>query len=385
MTETMTFEAAARPPAPRRPLASTYRWYACELVSGGVLNEFPVVPSSALKHTIGRYDTCDFGLPIPAVSPKKDWITATQPGRTMLVCERVEDQVIVWGCMVLARERGSEPVVSLSGVTLEGYLDRRWVGTHTFADVDEGTIASAILADVAASGIGYTISSPNTGTRRDRSYNATQLRSAYAELQALMGISGGPEWTVSLAWGDDSHSWVRKTFRLAKRLGTAADPAAGPPAVFDYPGSIESYKLREDYSSDKGANQTRALSDGEGASQPLSDLFTDESALANGAPLFQYAESYSGVGNRETLNQYAAGDLAVLKNGAQILTLTAVEQTAPKVISAWDIGDDIGVHVTKSYGHPKGATAIGRALGWELEVAGAGARKVTPILWGADA
>jgi hypothetical protein len=378
----MQMLVSPRPPAPPRRRASTYRWYGCDLVTGAVLEELPVTPGGPLKRTLGRYETLDLALPIPDVSPKKDWIGATDPLKTMLVCERREDRRIVWGCMVVARDRGSSPTASLAGVTVEGYLDRRWVNDHVFSDVDQGAIATAILADIAPDGIGYDVVSPNTGVLRDRQYFADQVHTAYYELQQLMSLLDGPEWTVELEWGDDSHTWVRKRVRVGSRIGVATSE---PAAVFDYPGSIASYVLREDRSSDKFANQTMALSDGEGASQPKSSRYTDQASLDAGHPLVQYAETYSGVTQSTTLNAYAQADLRVMKTGANVLTLSAIEKSAPQVISDWDVGHDIGIHVKKSHGHPAGFTAVGRALGWELEVTGEGPAKVTPIMWSEDA
>lgn len=211
--------ASPLPPEPvvRGPVEVA--WLAADLKSGQIAAELPgLYANGTIARSIGAYTSCDFSLPLASTS--RGWEAATQPGRTMLVA--VAGDLPVWGGMVLVRKGGTDPNVSLGCATCEAYLDRRYVGDHTWRQADEAAvIAAGLFADANTEGIGLTIDAPATGVLRDKTYEANADKTVYSALTDLMGIIDGPEWTIDLAWAD-GQTRVEKIARVRKRIGVAA-------------------------------------------------------------------------------------------------------------------------------------------------------------------
>lgn len=344
------------------------RWYGCDLVSGGVIEELPLHPSGSLSHRLGAYTSAGIVLdlgPAPA-----GWAEATQPGRTMAVL--AIDDVVVWGGMILERKGGTAGTVDLGVVECEAYLDRRYVAEHVWTGADERVIVSGLVSDAQPQGIGYVLDVPVLGTTRDRTYLAKDDKRVYSALQELMAVEGGPEWTVILDWSDATRTAVRKTFRARKRIGVAFSGAVGnaPPAVFQAAGeSAAAYALAESFADPFGANHVIATSSGEGDDRPQSAAAIDSDALGVGRyPRFElrYQPSTS-ITNVATLDDHAAARLAALSRGLAAFSLAARFDAYPRLGVDWQAGDDVGFELVGQR-HPGGVVGIGRALGWTLDL-----------------
>src|SRR5690606_12554132 len=206
----------------------------------------------------------------------------------------------------------------------------------------------------------------------------------YSRLRELMGVADGPEWTIDIEWGDATKTWIRKIFRLRKRIGVqSAEPDAvfttgSASAVMSTVGASEArYTLREDYSSGRGANHIVATSSGEGETRPQSEPARDEALLASGWPRYEHRYSpSSSILNIETLSAHARAALELMRLGSRTLLITARADAYPVLGTHWRIGDDIGYEL-QGHGHPQGLTGVARAIGWQLDPK---AGTVAPIL-----
>jgi hypothetical protein len=352
-------------------------WLGCDLVSGQIIEELQALePAGPLASVLGTYTSANFTLPLPGAP--RDWEGATTPGRTMLVA--VLGSRPVWAGIVLTRKGGTRATVDLPCVSLEGYLDRRYVGDHTWTGQDEvSVILAGLLGDAnSTEGIGFELDCPATGTNRDRTYQDQDDKTVYSACRELMAVEDGPEWTVVLDWTDDTQTAVAKIARARKRLGTAA-PADLPAARFDTQGASSAvYELVEDYSSGRGANHVVAVSSGQGDVRPQSTPARDEDLFDAGWPRWEHRFTPStSISSQDTLDAHARAALAIMGRGALMLQLTARADAYPQLGADWLAGDDIGVDLL-GHRHPDGLSGIGRCIGWELDPK---AGLITPTLY----
>lgn len=367
-------------------MATVVTWFGCDLVSGGIVEELPdLEPSGTIGSLLGAYTSASFRLPIPlgghGAAPK-NWQGATEPGRSMIVA--VLGGQPVWAGIVLVRTGGTDAGVDLACVSIEGYLDRRYIRDHAFVQVDEALIAASLIDDANIEGIGLVVDAPDTGTLRDRSYADKDDKSVYSALRELMGVIDGPEWTIALDWSDATQTAVTTIARVRKRIGypsitpTAVFTTGSAAAVVSSAGASEArYTYSEDYSSGKGANHVVATSSGEGDSRPQSGPARDEDLFAAGWPRWEHRYSpSSSITNVATLDAHAQHALSLLARGARTLTISARADADPMLGTAWAVGDDIGYDLI-GHRHPDGLQGVARAIGWDLDPQ---AGVVSPIL-----
>lgn len=346
------------------------RWLACNLASGRVSEELPeLVPTQPIQAILATYTPGSFDLPL-ATAPR-EWEGAIQEGQAMIVCLLKEQPI--WAGAVLTVACGSEETVRIGCVSLEGYLDRQYVGDHAWVGQDEASvIAAGLIADANIDGINLDVDAPATGTLRDRTYFDRDDKTVYSALRELMGVIDGPEWTIRLGW-DDATQTVSKTVEVRKRIGlSAAVPAAvfdnqpGSSAVFDTVGSAStSYVLTRDFSSGKGANHVMAVSSGQGESRPQS---TPASNIRPGWARWSHRWTPStSITDTDTLDGHAQNALALMQYGSRTLTIAARADTYPVLGTDWDRGDDIGYNLIGP-AHPNGLVGQARAVGWKLDV-----------------
>lgn len=363
--------AAARPPT--RPLVLA--WYGCDLKTGNIVEELPsLTPTGPLSRRLGTSTQTSFDLVLGGASP--EWQAATLPGRTMLVAVDTATDTPVWAGLVLPRDRGSAPTASITAATLEAYLDRRYVDTYTAAAVDKATVVSDLMANPLIDGPPFQVDAPPIGETMDYTLDGTDDRTVLSALQEVMGMDGGPEWTVDVAWNTDRSGFVLP-FRVRAKVGVQA---ASPEAVFDFPGCIDSYTHTESYEADKGATVVQARGEGEGTSRLSSQLYTATDLIAGGWPRFVYRFTpATGVTDPDQLDAHAAQALALMATGSSVWAVTAVASVAPRLGETWALGDTVRIAVAPgpSPGHPDGADTVARAWAWELDPT---ANTIAPIL-----
>ncbi len=367
------------------------RWISCDLVTGRITEELPNLKlSGAISDVLGGITTAQFTLPIPLPVPgvtRFEWEGATQPGRSMIVALGDNDQPF-WAGVILRRNRGTEETARLATTSLNGYLNRRYVGDHDWTGQDDiSVIAAGLLGDADDEGIGLLVDAPASGHLQDRVYKAKDNKTIYRALGELMGVEDGPEWTIDLRWEDADQLVITKTARVRTRIGVAASQPEAvfentTNSVFETVGASETrYQLDEDYTDGKGANHIVAYSSGQGDEQPFSDPARDETLLAQGWPRWEYRfQPSTSISDVATLNSHAQARRAVMRLGGTAWVLDARWSAYPKLAVDWNIGDDIRWEL-EGHGHPDGVSGTGRAIGWDVNPE---TDRVNVILWAPD-
>jgi hypothetical protein len=304
------------------------------------------------------------------------WDEATQKRRMLLVAVDVASRHIVWGGLIRRRTSGPGPWVQCSLDSLERYFNRRYINsTFSFNEVDVAQIAVDVLAPIVADLDPLEVNATMTGTAVSGFYDTTDNKRVGSLLDDLSAtkLAGGIEWTVDLEWADAEHTQLRYVVRIAPRLGTAGGVAA---TRWTMPGCVTDFTYLEDDGEETGANDTIALSSGEGESKPMSTRYEATDLLEAEARFERRFTPATSITSTETLDQYAEADHAATRLGFTQLTITANLDAAPRVNLDWWMGDDIDVALTCDR-FPRRQDADGyweagytrrlRTVGWELD------------------
>lgn len=314
--------------------------------------------------------------------PLSGWDEATAPGRMLLVAIDAEASHIVWGGLVRRRTSDGGPWVQCSLDSIERYFNRRYVNTVlSWTDIDVAQIAADGLAPIAADVGPLEVDAKMTGTTLSGYYDTDDNLRVGSLLDSLASVAGGIEWTVDLEWTDAAHTQMRYVVRVAPRLGTPGGLAA---TQWTMPGAVQSFEYAEDFGEETGANDTLAISSGEGASKPRSTRLEATDLLASFARFERRFTPASSITETTTLDQYAEADHAATRLGLTQLKVTANLDAAPRVNLDWWMGDDIDVALTcERFPRILGAdgyweagyTRRLRTVGWELDL---DARTIVP-------
>ncbi|MEU9400534.1 hypothetical protein [Streptomyces sp. NPDC048242] len=349
-------------------------WLACDLKSGRIAEELQSLTASGpVGRRLGVSASGQFDLDLNGAPP--DWEAATDPGRTMLVPVDSSTGQPLGAWITLTREGGSDPTLQLGAATPECYLDRRYTGSYSGIGQDQAAIMTGVGTAVAVDAPPFVFDAPATGRTMDYDVQDGDDRTILSVWQELMGMENGPEWTVDVEWADAAQTTLRLVIRIRPQIGVQSDQ---PEAVFDFPGCIASYKTLESYEAGKGANSVLAWGDGEGASRLHSDLHLDSGLISSGWCRWENRFTpASGLTDPGQLNLHAAEGLTQMRTGATAWTVQAVASAAPRLGRDWALGDAVRVQIGRSPRHPRGAQAVARVYGWDLDPAG---DTVTPIL-----
>ena len=363
----------------------TLQWVAVDALTLRVLDDLPTLHVDyPLRRSLGQYETGTAHLDLTGAPPQ--WPRATLPGASVLACfdDTDPDRGIQWAGLVIGRTRGPVDVVDLTLVTLEGYLDRRYVGDRTYVALGQNALVADLIAGFVADtgGIGVTVAyaTAGAGQVRDRTYKLLDFTRVYQRMQELMAVQGGPEWTIEWAWSTDGQH-LTPTLWVGDRIGTAAPAGLSPAAVFDI---LTDFALSEDYADSKGATRVTAYSSGSGASTPTSG--PRNATDTGGRPVFEHAwQPSSSITVTQTLIDYATKAVAQLAPGSVAVAVTAAlgQPGTPRYGTDWKLGDDVlyqiggvgsdGLDTVRSV--PGGISGVGRAVAYEVTV-----DTISPIL-----
>lgn len=349
-------------------------WYACDLRTGKIAEELRSLrPSQAITRRIAASTAASFDLAL-AGAPA-DWESATEDGRTLLLAVDEATGQPVWSGITLPREGGSSGTVRLSAATPESYLDRRFPGDYTATGVDQSTVMAALAAPALTYGPPLVLDTAASGTVMDYSVLDDEDRSILSCLQEITNMSGAPEWTVDTLWADAAQSQVQLVLRIRPAIGVQP---ASPEAVFDMPGCLADYVLRESYEKGRGATSVIARGDRVDGRRATSTVHRADDLLAAGWCLWEHRWTpATGVTDVSQLERHATEALALMRTGSKAWTLEATASAAPRLGADWGLGDTIRLQVTSSPRHPAGVEVVARAYAWSLDV---GADRVFPIL-----
>jgi hypothetical protein len=347
-------------------------WFGCDLRTGGIIEDLPSLKAQgALSRKLGDSTTVQFELALPGA--KANWEEATTPGSTVLVAVDTGTDLPVWAGAVLPREGGSAQSVQFGAATLESYLGARYPGTQTLLSTDQASVMAALATPALTNGPPFVIDSVATGTTMDYLADDGDDKTILACLNEVMGLDGGPEWTIDVVW-NGAHSGFQFPLRVRKAIGIQTETAV----TFDFPGCVNAYSLAESYEAGKGATVVIARGEGEGSSRLSSSTYQASALISAGWPRWEYRYTpATGVTDPDQLNAHAAQTLALMAPGGQVWSVEAVASKAPRLGQDWGLGDSVHLAVESSPRHPRGADVTARCWAWELD---AGADRVRPIL-----
>lgn len=370
----------------------TYSWISTAMRTGKVLNDLPDLADQdggdlTIAVQMGDYQTLTATLPIPTAP--EGWQRATLQGASTLVL--LQDELPIWGAFVTQSTPDQTDQLPLSLVTMEGYFDRVYVRDETITAMGQNDLVVYLINKYAKDGalagipIRAQIVSGGSGAPITITYADTDNKTLYSILQDLSNRDAGPEWTIGWEHLTAPERYTPVLY-VGDRLGTAANAGMFPNATFEMPGPVTTFKLPSDYSSGNGANSVMAYSSGQGDAQPVSSVqtFADPNR-----PRFEYRWTPStSITDPATLTSYAAGMLALIKNGTKSFSFSAVTENAPVLGVDWFIGDDMGYAIggLDQNGNdtvpsvPGGISGVSRAIGWSLTLGNTPI--ITPILLG---
>jgi len=372
---------------------TTLQWLSTEMLTGKVIADLPDLDGDSgpitLLQTMGRYEQITAALPLPTAP--ENWQRATLEGASTLIL--LQDDVPVWGGFVNRSSRTEGDMVQLSLMTMEGYLDRRFVGDVTFSQVGQNDIVTSVINSYVKVGalpgipIRVQVTSGGSGKLRDRSNADINDKTVYSFIQELAGIIDGPEWMIGWEHLTNPERYTPVLY-VGDRVGRAATPGLAPNATFDMPGSINAFNYSTDFGSGRGATSVMAVSTANGNVRPQSPAQTGTDF---NRPTFEYRFTPStSIIDTSTLVSHAAGKFAQISGGTKVLGLTAIMSDAPKLGVDWSLGDDIGYQIGGLDANgkdtvpafPGGISGTVRAIGHQITLSST--PTITPVLAGSD-
>lgn len=300
-----------------------YRFVICELVTGKVLDELPMVITSDLTRSLQAYGEGTLALPLfdgGGGLVSATWEESILPWRSLIVVVD-ESNRIVWHGIPTSRSRSTEYRAVYPCRTVEAYLIRRYVPTLGYVGSDQTSVIFRDLAAVAGAAIGMEYDTPASGVIRDRDYADDENARVYDRCNELAAVEGGFNWTIDVVWGDTDHTFVRKIARTGYPYLGNRDP--NPAHTFELGQNITGFDFTESWGEGDGATHVRAVGDGEGDSRLMAAPVVDAVREAAGWPRLEERRSFSGVTVQSTIDAHARMVANVLFGGQDVLTLTA--------------------------------------------------------------
>ena len=373
----------------------TLQWVSADLLTGEVICDLPTILSEdPFRRVIGQYQTSTATLTIPADgSIDPNWERGILEGGAV-ICAYEGDpgfEIIQWAGIVLSAPRSVQSnQIPLQLITVEGYLDR--CDTVAYTTDPGGTGATKaqnqIVADIvqlyagqggAEGALGLPIrivQLPEQGTNGNVQRNVTYYdyddTTLYTNLQALMGMQGGPEWTMTFEWTHNPER-ITPVFYVGTRIGSKAPADGGPAVVFDETICLDG-TITRDYSTGKGANHVTTT----GSSTGLGRTTGIAAAPSAGRPRWSYKYNPAATSDPAVLTSFAQAAAAAMGNGAQSVSITIPNGlTGFQLGVDWNMGDDVGYSL-QSLTIPRRQEAVTRCVGYELTQT-----TQTPIMQGA--
>jgi hypothetical protein len=298
-----------------------FRFKICELVSGKVLDELPMTIESDLTRGLQQYG--DGTVALPLFDGKKElvsntWEQAILPWRSLILVVDEHDHIL-WHGIPTNRPRTKSAIVRYPCRTIEAYLIRRYVPTMAFSQQDQTSVIFKSLVQVAGDEIGLEYDCPPSGVLRDYEYADDENARVYDRVNELAALENGFNWTIEVQWGDDGHTFVRKTVRTGyPHLGNRS---TNPVHVFELGQNIVDFDSQEPWGEGDAATHVRAIGEGEGTSKLMSAPVIDTVREDQGWPRLEERRSFSNVKEQGTIDSHAEAMGRQLFGGQHILTL----------------------------------------------------------------
>lgn len=183
-----------------------FSYIAVDAITGKPWGDLPGFTIDDASTIIGASQSAQGTYPIASDQTPQDWLPGTVPWAIAILSISDDAQDPLQGWYVNTRARTQGDTMTLGLVTAEEYFNRRYVGTVTYTGVDQNTICTSLVTgyvaappagSVGLSGLPMTTNVIGAaGTARTRTYLDTNDQTVMSALTELMGVQGGPEWTV---------------------------------------------------------------------------------------------------------------------------------------------------------------------------------------------
>lgn len=387
MIESFAVSRLAAPSGPQPlpvPPPPVLTWYLCDLASGLILTELPLVASS-VKVQAATEDQQSFTLDTADPSCPDDWATLLVDGKSMIVLT-IDDQPTA-GWWVIDHTVGAQQV-PITAYTFEHCAARTNVPD---VEINTPTDVSTIALDVAAPLItrfGFFILPTLMGKTRDTAtYQNSEDRSILDALtEDFLKADDGPEWRFSIRWmNTETRTGFDKILEIAPTIGIDR-----PDAIFDLDadgqGCIDSYTRQSSYATGKGATMMIGVSDGSGSTRPMTDPIYSP-LTQDGWPTVEDRHPFTGLDLLSVQDEDAKLvelTTALLQQRQTGTVSWSVTGSADAPMPGRDYGEGDTVHIDvapQGKQDPIGGKAAVRALGWELDPA---TTKSSVIVWPDD-
>lgn len=343
-----------------------FQFLAVSLTSGIALAEFPDLQVSKLSYRFEEM-TSETAL-IPWRDIPSNWNEATVPYGTAILLTR--GSTVLWGGIVVKRERTLQGSgLSLTLATVEHYLDRVYVGDHTYSNRDQCEIVKDLVSSTLKDHrFILSVEASPSSIRRDRTYEADSDKTLLSAIQELSNVQNGPEWCTS--WKANGGVYL-PVLTVADRIGSVT-----PVTTFDE-SVMTSFRVLEDYSAGYGANMVWAVGNTTGEDQLRSDTMVAEQSYR---PVVEHVvRPSSSITRKETLNAHASASLQQLRDGTNTMSMTLSLLAAPIIYEEWKPGDVVAWTVADDSGRFTGFDhGEARVVGYDIDISGVWT--ITPVL-----
>lgn len=342
------------------------RWLVCDLLTGQVLTELPLTGGELLETVVAREDTTTFSLAPADDSCPDDWPQQLSPGKTMIVALIDGQLAQAWATIEYSAGAATVPIVCK---TLEHCMARTNV-PEMLATLDNAAGAAQLCADLIDR-FGFTIEHTPTGNTADFDYSNLEDRNLYDAMRELLVGETPIEWRIVIRWADPlEQTQVEKVLQIADRIGMDR-----PDAVFELDdtgtGTIESYSRNRSYDAGKGATMMIGVSEGTGATRPMTDPIYSV-LVDRGWPVWEERANFTGLATGTVADEDAllrSRTMARLeaKQAGTVTWTVVASENAPRPGVDYDHGDTVHIQVApQGKQDPEGGVAAMRVLGWQL-------------------
>lgn len=356
-----------------------WTYYVCEVTTGRLVGELPLVNVSAQRHMkLGSF-SADLPLEFP---PPPDgqlmteherfqfWrpvlrerLAITAEGKYSIVVDR--DGVPLGEWIIWKRDR-SNPT-KLQGTEFGSLLERQPMPAQVFKRADQFAIAQFMVragfgTPRVLGSTAITIPAAASPILRDRTYDPGDSTSILQRLDELSDVDDGFDWVIDSTWSSVGGArYITRTLRLAyPRLGIDQPITLDRPGPGGSGGSILDFELAADATD--LASRVVVYGAGEGSAK-VTGVATNPTLINQGYPAMTATASYSSVSVQATINGHARALLAVAQSSEQPPTVTIRGDVEP-VIGTYGLGDRVMVAVEPCPELPDGYFNKVRILGW---------------------
>lgn len=339
---------------------ATYRYQFCDLLSGQVIAELPMIVSS-FSQQINGVGTLTGTIPLGARElAGVDWRSATQKERTIVIVLR--DDVYAWGGWITKRRpTGGGTIAEITASTFEDYWNRRKIKADTtFTGADVFDVVRGIVTNlqaVANGNVRLAVTGGTSGSTTTVTYLGKDRKKA---LDAWVGLAQAYPFEFYVSWARTGSVWTPTLNLAAPGFMTGVDPM-----VIEYPGNAGDY----DWPEEPAANALTGIGAQSGGA-PLMVEVIDQATLDAGYPLLEDEVSWTDEADLARLGNRAAAKLAA-DLADNVVPSVDLRGNASPGFADIALGAPVRLRATSLY-HPAGPNGVPgidatrRITGWTV-------------------